>query len=238
MSSRRKAPDGVRRGNWSSQELARLKVLYPQGGEHHASRLLRRSVVSIRKRVRALFEQPKRKGPFSRDEDSQLRLSYGVLGIRALCIVLGRSRVDVVERIKHLRDKRRRGPWTRSEEILLKRIYSNRTDEDLEVCLSRSRAQIVKTAARLCLAKDKRFSANKGRSTRRKKTPMPRWSPEDEQRLEELYPDLDNLEIAKILGRTVASVANKGSQMGLRKSATSLARMGKDNVALRYRGEA
>ena len=224
---------GMRNGNWSTQELERLKTLYPQGGERHASRLLRRSVVSVRKRAVDLYRRKIRKGPWERDEDDQLRLSYGILNLRGLRLVLARSRKDVLERIHHLREMRRRGSWARDEEILLKRIYPNRSDEDLEVCISRSRAQIAKMAARLCLAKDKRFTAAVASSSTAR-TSMPRWSRDDVDRLEELYPDRDNLEIAQILSRSVASVANKASQLGLRKSKIALARMGRANVARRY----
>ncbi len=223
----------MRNGNWSAQELERLKILYPQGGERHASRLLRRSVVSVRKRTVELYRRRIRRGPWEPDEDDRLRLSYGILNPRGLCLVLARSRKDVLERIRHLREKRRRGPWVRDEEILLKRIYPNRSDEDLEVCISRSRAQIAKMAARLCLAKDKRFTAAVA-SPSTAKTSMPRWSRDDVVNLRELYPDRENLEIAQTLGRSVVSVANKASQLGLRKSQIALARMGRANVARRY----
>ena len=77
----------VRKGNWSAPELDRLKNLYPQGGEEHASTILRRSVVSIRKRVLTLFGRKKRKGPWGAEEDQQLRLSFGVVDLRGLCLV-------------------------------------------------------------------------------------------------------------------------------------------------------
>ena len=53
-------------------------------------------------------------------------------------------------------------------------------------------------------------------------------------KLRELYPDNDNLDIARRLGRSVASVANKANQLGLHKSAALLARIGRKNVAVRY----
>ena len=225
----------VRKGNWSAQELERLKNLYPQGGEGHASSILRRSVVSVRKRVLRLFGAKKRKGPWSTEEDQQLRLSFGVLDLRGLCLVLARTRKDVLERIRQFRQKRRRGPWSRTEEFLLKRVYANRADEDVEVCLSRSRARIAAMAARLCLAKDKKFTARTTNSSTASRTPMPRWSSTEVRQLEELYLDRDNLDIAKVLGRSVASVANKASQLGLRKSRLALARMGRENVGFRHR---
>ncbi len=224
---------GMRKGNWSSQELERLKLLYPQSGERHVASLLRRSAASVRRKTTEMFRRKNTRGDWIPKEEEQLRLSYGVLNLRALCLVLARSRRDVTERIRILRQKRR-GSWTRSEELLLKRIYPTRSDEDLEVCMSRSRGQIAKTAARLCLAKDKKFTAEAGSLAVALRTTMPRWAASEVVRLKELYSDSDNLEIARTLGRSVTSVANKASQMGLKKSRTVLAEIGRQNVSHRY----
>lgn len=224
---------GMRKGNWSSQELERLKILYPQSGERHVASLLRRSAASVRRKTTEMFRRKNTKGDWSPKEEEQLRLSYGVLNLRALCLVLARSRRDVTERIRILRQKRR-GPWTRGEELFLKRIFSNRSDEDLEVCMSRSHRQIARTAARLCLAKDKKFTAGAGSLAVARRTTMPRWTAAEVVRLQELYADRDNLELARALGRSVTSVANKASQMGLKKSHLVLAEIGRQNVGRRY----
>lgn len=224
---------GMRKGNWSSQELERLRILYPQSGERHVSRLLRRSAASVRRKTTELFRRKNTRGDWSPKEEHQLRLSYGVLNLRALCLVLARSRRDVSERIRILRQERR-GPWTRSDELLLKRIYPNRSDEDLEVCMSRSRRQIARMARRFCLAKDKKFTAQGGSLAVACRTTMPRWGASEVIRLQELYTDRDNLEIARAFGRSVASVANKASQMGLKKSRNVLAEIGRQNVKHRY----
>jgi hypothetical protein len=63
---------------------------------------------------------------------------------------------------------------------------------------------------------------------------MPRWSPAETERLRALYPDRDNLTVAKELGRTVTSVANKANQLGLKKSPGLLADIGRANVGVRY----
>jgi len=65
---------------------------------------------------------------------------------------------------------------------------------------------------------------------------MPRWSAAEVERLRELYPTLENLEVARQLGRTVTSVANKAHQLDLKKSTVLLAQIGRANVSLRYRG--
>jgi hypothetical protein len=51
------------------------------------------------------------------------------------------------------------------------------------------------------------------------------------------YRDNDNLEVARKLGRSVVSVANKAWQLGLQKSAAALARIGRANVAHRFESE-
>jgi hypothetical protein len=118
--------------------------------------------------------------------------------------------------------------------LLLKQLYGSRSDQDLEVCLSRSAPQIARAAKLLCLCKDKRFAAAMPGAGIR--LPMPRWSREEERRLAAVYPHRDNLDIARELRRSVASVANKASQLGLKKSERVLREMGRKNVAVRYIG--
>ena len=115
---------------------------------------------------------------------------------------------------------------------LLKELHGTRTNEDLEVCLQRSRQEIASMAARLCLSKDKRFVKSRTQEQRQR---MPRWTPAEIERLAALYPDRQNLEVARLLQRSVASVANKAHQLGLVKNDELLARIGRANVALRYR---
>lgn len=224
---------GRKRGNWSAQELERLRLLYPRSGENHVATLLRRSPASVRRRAHGLFRRGVRRGAWTAEEDAQLRRGFGVLDARALAMVLARSERDVRERAAQLRSIRRRGTWSAEEEALLKQLYGSRSDQDLEVCLSRSAAQIGKAAARLCLRKDKRFLARAG-GTEARRT-MPRWSEAEIQRLAMLYPTRDNLDVARQLRRSVASVANKASQLGLRKDERLLSLTGKRNVQARYR---
>jgi hypothetical protein len=221
----------LRRGNWSVQELERLRHLLPRRGIADTALLLRRSAGSIERKARDLFTGLPRKTAWTGDQDLALRRSWGALEVRLLGQLLGRSQQDVRRRAEVLRARRRTGPWTRSEEQLLKELYGTRSDEDLEVCLQRSRHDIAESASRLCLSKDKRFVKARTPDGRR----MPRWAAVEVQRLRVLYPDHENLEIARQLRRSVASVANKAHQLGLRKSAALLARIGRANVALRYR---
>ena len=224
---------GRKKGNWSSQELGRLKALYPDHREEEVARLLHRSVESVRARAKPLFQAPQRSGDWELREDRQLRISHGVLDFAALCLVLARGREDVGKRIEEIRLKRRDGSWNAEEDRLLRRLYGSRLDADLEFCLSRSAEEIRQRAMFLCLSKDKKFSARSGVRSQGS-VRMPRWAESEVEHLRRIYPDRDNLEVARCLGRSVASVANKASQLRLKKSELMLQRMGRKNVSFRY----
>lgn len=219
------------RGNWSSLELARLRELYPHTERSRLARILGRSETSIRRQARRLFGGQVSDGPWSTEDDLGLRRAWGVLSVSEIAMVLGRGEEEVRSRVEQLRPQSLALPraWTRRETALLKELYGTRSDGDLEVCLSRPAAEIRERAQILCLAKDKAWSDGGRRR-------MPRWTRAETDRLMELYPQSSNLAIARDLGRSVTSVANKASQLGLKKSPGCLERMGKTNVAVRYRG--
>lgn len=223
----------LKRGNWSTHELERLRELYPRSSEEHVARLLCRTAESVRRKAEELFRRPNRRGPWTPAEDEALRYGYGVLEPAALSLVLARSQRAIRERIKQLRSDLRHGPWSQEERMLLKKVYSTRTDHALVACLSRPKGEIQAMAAQLCLSKDKR-AVHIPRSGAR--TSMPRWTSSEVRRLRSLYPHADNLEIARLLRRSVVSVANKASQLCLRKAPALRERIGRRNVALRYRG--
>lgn len=230
----------LRRGNWSVQELERLRALLPDRGVDETATLLRRSSDSVQRKALSLLRAPQRQGAWESEEDRQLRRAWGALEPRLLGPMIGRPTGEVRRRAEELRRGLRSGPWTREEQRTLKKLYGTRHDEDLEVCLLRARAEIRIVAEKLCLAKDKRFQARvqlaaevgDGASRRRS---MPRWNAGEVQRLRELYPDHDNLTVARALGRTVTSVANKAHQLGIKKSAEMLADIGRANISSRYR---
>lgn len=223
-----------RRGNWSAAELGRLRELYPRCPAHRLAARLGRTTACVRRRAALLFDRPKKRGPWTADEDRGLRAAYGLHDLAELALFLARSEREVAERVDRLRRRYRRGPWTRGEQTLLKRVYGERSDDDLEVCLSRSRAQIAAMAAALCLRKDKRFVAVRSRGPRLGGQRMPRWSPQEVKRLTALYPVHGNLEIARQLGRSVTGVANKANQLELRKTRALRQATGRDNVRARY----
>ncbi len=228
----------LRRGNWSLQELERLRQLLPRSGVVATARLLRRSEDSVERKALDLLRQPTRRGVWSAADDSSLRASWGVVEPRLLGPMLGRTPAEVLARAGELRHRLRSGEWTLEEQQRLKEWYGSRLDADLEVALQRPRAEIAAVADRLCLAKDKRLRAHGvPAGTRVPRHRMPRWTAAEELRLREIYADLDNLAVARLLARTVTSVANKAHQLGLAKSPALLATIGRRNVAIRYQPE-
>lgn len=230
-----------RRGNWAVQELERLRQLVPRRGIADTALLLRRSEASVLRKAQQLLRVPARRGPWTASDDGRLRESWGVLDLRLLALVLGRTPADVKRRADELRMRLRTGVWTRDELQGLKDLFGTRSDDDLEIALGRSRDDVRAMARQFCLAKDKRFAAHaaRGRSStgtrsRQVCSDMPRWTAAQVDRLQALYADRDNLTVARLLGRSVASVANKANQLGLRKSADLLAQIGRANVATRY----
>ncbi len=219
----------TRRGTWSSLELARLRELFPHTSPTRLARVLGRSVDSVRRRGAALFLGRQRSGEWSVEDDRQLREALGVHDLATVAILLGRPRDQIERRIAEVAAERRAGDWSDAELALLRRLHGTRTTAQLALALSREEHDVRARAAELCLGKDKAAAAGEGRLR------MPRWTPAEVARLRQLYPRRENLEIARQLGRTVASVTNKASQLGLGKSAAALAAMGRRNVARRRR---
>ncbi|MCA8965929.1 MAG: hypothetical protein H6838_08770 [Planctomycetes bacterium] len=230
---------GLRRGNWSVTELERLRQLLPRRGVVDTARLLRRSPESTARKALVLLRQPPRRGSWTDSDDTRLREAWGAVEPRLLGPLLGRSVAEVQRRVADLRRAPNDGVWTRAELQRLKDFYGTRSDEDLEVVVGRPRSEIARVAAQHCLAKDKRFVAQRqsepaGSAPAPSGRRMPRWTEAEITELRRIYADLDNLEVARTLGRTVTSVANKANQLGLRKSPTILAQIGRANVAQRY----
>ncbi len=230
-----------RGGNWNVQELERLRQLLPRRGVADTALLLRRSPACVHRKAMQLLRVPPRRGAWTDSDDAQLRESWGAVELRLLAPMMGRSQAELRKRAAELRERLHAGPWTRAEMQALKDLYGTRSDEDLEVALRRPRAEIATEAQRLCLAKDKRFAAHASvrpaggpaaaPASRRR---MPRWSHREVERLRALYAGRDNLTVARELGRTVASIANKANLLGLKKSAAVLADIGRSNIRVRY----
>lgn len=228
---------GLRRGNWSVQELERLRQLLPRRGVTDTASLLRRSEDSVFRKALQILRVPPRRGAWTASDDERLRESWGAVDPRLLGPMLGRPIAEVRKRAGDLRSRLHSGSWSRDDEQRLKDLYGTRSDVDLEIALLRPVAELTAKARELCLAKDKRFRASSARHEDGRIGPrseMPRWTHDEVERLRALYADRDNLAVARALGRTVASVANKANQLGLKKCPQLLASIGRTNVASRY----
>lgn len=193
------------------------------------ARRLRRSAASVLARAKAMFKGRRRSGPWSSADDERLRVGYGLVRDAELALSLRRTVADLRARVRALRAQSKTRPWTSADRALLKRVYGSRSAAALEVRLLRPRADIEAVARRLCLRKDRRFAARARVPTR-----VPRWSERDLARLKELYGTRDTLAVARAIGRSVQSVANKANQLGLRKWKRWRRRAGRAAAARRW----
>jgi hypothetical protein len=177
-----------------------------------------------------MFAGRRRRGPWSAGDDDRLRDGYGLASDADLALALQRTLRDLRARVRTLRQRCETRPWTPRERDLLKLVYGTRSAEALEVRFLRPRGDIEALAARLCLRKDRRFTARS-----RAVISVPRWSEHDVARLRELYPTRDNLDVARAIGRSVQSVANKAHQLGLKKRKRWLRQLGRQGAARRWK---
>ena len=110
----------LRRGNWSVQEMQRMRALLPRRGVVDTARLLRRTADSVRRKALELFSAKPRRTPWTAEDDMALRESWGALEPRLLAALLGRTTPDLHKRALQLRSKIASGPWTREDDQLLK----------------------------------------------------------------------------------------------------------------------
>ncbi|MSR62207.1 MAG: hypothetical protein EXS08_07170 [Planctomycetes bacterium] len=188
-------------------------------------------MTSIRRMAEKVFSAPARSGPWTATEVVDLRRYLGATSPEVIARILARPLDEVNERIFELGRIKKDGSWTREDLAEFKRIYGTRTDEDLSRIFARSVEDIHQLADEHALAKDKAFVRKLAGEAA---TRMPRWRDEELELLRQTYPVQSNLELARILGRSVKSVVSKAHHMGLKKSTERLRTMGRENVSLRY----
>lgn len=118
--------------------------------------------------------------------------------------------------------------WTRNALRLLRKCYGDLPSADLAKRLGVSEQDVDAKASELALSKNKLVF--KGR-------PMPRWTAAQVEELKREYPLRSNLELARLLGRSVKSITSKANKLELKKAAERLVVMGRENVSLRYTNE-
>lgn len=223
---------GRRKGPWSQAELEKLRRKYGKVSDGVLARELNRSVESLRRMAKKVYSKgEQRVGPWTPSEVQNLKEYWGAAELAVIELILRRDSKDIQRKVEELRGVLNDGPWSAEDIQALKRHYGTRTNGDLVVILGRSIQAIQAKAEEFCLAKDKGFQRRVGSGERVR---MPRWKPDDVARLEELYPNMPNLEIAQELNRTLKSVVSKAHDLGLKKSPDRLRTMGRENVALRY----
>lgn len=225
-------PDGPRRGRWTFEEVERFKDLWGLRDEATLAREFGRSASSLRKLARKVFEGPIRRGPWSAAEVAQLKRYLGATRLETVAQVLSRDVDDIRQQLVQLAVEVSDEPLSGEERLEFKRLYGTRSDEDLSVVFGRRLDVVRATAAELCLSKDKAFVRRESRG--REATRMPRWTKAELERLVALYPSTANLEIARLLQRSVKSVVSKAHHLGLHKDIARLQEMGRENVAVRH----
>ncbi len=228
----RERPTQPRKGRWSQVEIALLRDLYGLREIKAIARELQRSEESVARKAQDLFPGARRNGPWTVQEVEDLKRYLGLNAPEVIARILGRGREEVEREIAALARVRRDGDWTRDEVQRFRRVYGTRRHEDLCAIFGRSASSVRELAAQLRLAKDKAYlRRERGEGA----TSMPRWRSAELRELRELYPGTPNLEIARLLSRSVKSVVSKAHHLGLKKASERLREMGRENVSLRYR---
>lgn len=195
------------------------------------ARELNRPLASVRRMAEKLFPPCRISGPWSAADVESLRRYLGASTEEVIARVLQKPVEDVRARILELGRIQKGDVWTRDEVAEFKRIYGTRTDEDMARIFARSLDAIRAQARKHALAKDKAFLRRlKGEQSTR----MPRWCENELEHLKNEYPRRSNLEIARMLDRSVKSVVSKAHNLHLKKSSDRLREMGQENVSLRY----
>jgi len=228
------APNGKRKGRWSFPEIEKLRRLYGFRTDVQIAKELNRTVQSVRRMVGKVFEGELKLGPWTAKEVRELKNYLGAADVDVIARILRRSEIEVGRKIMELQGDIREREWTSKDVQQLKRFYGTRDSKDVSVILGRPIERIEAKAEELCLAKDKGYQRRRGSGT---SVRMPRWRPEEIEKLRKLYPDEDNLAIATQLNRTVKSVVSKAHDLGLKKSEGRLREMGRENVRARYEAE-
>lgn len=232
----------LKRGQWSVAELTRLREGYGRKPLSQLARELKRTKETVRQRAGQLFAGRLRIGELTESEIVELRKMVGIADLGTMALVLGRTESDLLRVLKGWAEADRKGRLAAWENEYLRQCYSSRADWAIRLVLGRGLPVIRRRARQMCLGKDRRIESVpvpllEKLVVIRPHAPsrMPRWTATEIEQLENLYHDTSNLEIAKILGRSVKSVIAKANEMGLRKSVDRLRQMGRENVYRRHR---
>ena len=172
-----------------------------------------------------------KEGPWAPEEVKALKRYLGAVEVDLIGRMIGRSAESIEAKLVELAAGLVPNALETKTHVEFKRLYGTRADEDLALIFGRQLPVIQALAAELCLSKDKGFMRR--RISGGQRTKMPRWSAQELEQLREIYPKNSNLEIAKVLGRSVKSIVSKAHSMRLKKDKARLREMGQENVQLR-----
>ncbi|MCB9880726.1 MAG: hypothetical protein H6832_18335 [Planctomycetes bacterium] len=251
----------LKRGNWSVGELSKLRACFARRPIEQLARELRRSEAAVRERARRSFARRTRPGRLDASDERLLAEMVGVATLADMALVLARTEDAIVAQLHAWHARRRSGRWAARDLQFLKDFGSKRPLWALELVTGRTAKVLEKRCLELCLGIDRTLvevplpgiapdapvsgsDAGPDRAeVERERTVvlsparsrrMPRWSTADIERLRVLYPVRANLEVARMLGRSLKSVRAKAGQLGLRKTKDRLEAMGRENVRVRY----
>lgn len=229
-----------KRGNWSVEELTKLRASFGRRPVSQLVRELKRSEETILVRAQKMFARRKKSGAWNQEEVDSLREMVGCSDLETMALVLGRPKRSVLTQLRKLSKRKQKGRFTEDEILFLKNFGPSRPDWSLAIAMGRDVSVIRRKAKALGLGKDKRLEEVPipemepiVRLAPQPKPKMPRWSPDDCKILRERYPTVSNLQIAKALNRSVSSIVAKANELRLKKDPLRLEEMGRENAARR-----
>ncbi len=229
-----------KRGNWSVEELTKLRGSFGRRPLSQLVRELRRSKETILHRAQKMFGRRKKTGPWTEEELTCLREMIGCSDLETMALVLGRPASGVLEQLRAMSKEKKKGRFSEDEVLFMKTFGPSRPDWALAIAMGRDVAVLRRKAKALGLGKDKRLEEVPIpemepiiRLVPQPRPRMPRWSPEECQLLRERYSKVSNLVLARSLNRSVSSIVAKANELGLKKDPTRLEEMGRENAARR-----
>jgi hypothetical protein len=229
-----------KRGNWSVEELTKLRASFGRRPVSQLVRELRRSEETILHRAQKMFSRRKKTGPWTQEELRCLSEMIGCSDLKTMALVLGRPPQSVLAKLRSMSKVKQKGRFSEDEILFLKTFGPSRPDWSLAIALGRDVSVLRRKAKALGLGKDKRLEEVPipemepiVRLAPQPRPKMPRWSPEECQILRERYPKVSNLQIARALNRSVSSIVAKANELRLKKDPVRLEEMGRENAARR-----
>ena len=223
----------TKRGRLTYAEHDTIREQYGRVPLAQLAQQLNRPAAGVRKQAEKLLAGEPKFGPWGREEVACLKGCIGVATMPELQTLLRRTEQDITLAANAIHEavKNNHTPLSRTEVARFKAIYGTRDDRSLSIIFERHPDVFTALARELRLNKDKAFVRKREGSD---STKMPRWAERDIATLTAMYEGHSNLEIARMLGRSVKSVVSKAHNLKLKKSADRLRSMGQENVRVRY----